>query len=442
MKTTATSNLSVCLLLIATIVLAGCMKDNIKGKRIYTYTISTPVFESLSKFRENIKAGAASDITSAGKIAISGQYIFISTPGQGIHVIDNSEPAAPKNISFINIPGNADLAIAGNTLYADAYSDLITFDIQNPANPKTKNFATNVFPSYGGYYIQDSASKTYSYYYSAMMGPVSEKSLYVIKGWTIKDTTIEYEYDHEPSPPVVYFGCANCSYALANAAISSSGGSKGVTTNGSLSRFAISNNYLYAIGYDSLSAFDITDRFSPALKGKTYVNWASETVFPFKDKLFVGTTNGMFMYDVQSTPDKPSLLGQVSHIRSCDPVIADDNYAYVTLRDGTQCSGFVNQLDVYDINNLNSPSLLKTYALTHPTGLSKDGDLLFICDGKDGLKVFDATDKNNLKLIKQLKDAETIDVIAYDGLAIVMTVNGIYQYSYSDLNDIHLLSKL
>jgi hypothetical protein len=440
MKTTAKSILSVCLVIIATIAMSGCMKDNIKGKRTSTFTINRPIFESLTEFRANIKTIAPADIKSAGKIAVSGQYIFISTPGEGIHIIDNSNPAIPKNVSFINIPGNADLAISGNTLYADAYSDLITFDIQNPKSPVTKNFATNVFPNYGGYYLQDSANKTYSYYYQAMMGKVAEASLFVIKGWITKDTTVEYDY--EPSSPVIYFGCANCSYALADAAISSSGGSKGVSTNGSLSRFAITNNFLYTIGYDSLSAFDITESFTPDLKGRTFVNWGSETIFPFKDKLFIGTTSGMYMYDIQSSPDKPSLLGQVSHIRSCDPVIADDEYAYVTLRDGTQCSGFANQLDVYDINNLSSPSLLKTYALTHPTGLSKDGELLFICDGKDGLKVFDASDRNNLKLIKQLKDAETLDVIAYNGLAIVMTTTGIYEYSYSDLNNIHLLSKL
>lgn len=438
MKTTAKSGLLIFIVSALTVSITGCMKDNIKGKR--TFTISTPVFESLLEFRANIKAEAASTIQSTGKIAVSGQYIFVSTPGDGIHVIDNSNPKAPKNISFINIPGNADIAISGNTLYADAYSDLITFDIQDPRKPITKNFVTNVFPNYGGYYLQDTVSKTYSYYYPMMMGTVSEDSLYIIKRWITKDTTVNYDYNN-PYPSPIYFGCANCSYNLATAALSSTGGSKGITTSGSLSRFAITNNFLYAIAYDSLSAFDIADRFTPALRSKTFVNWGSETVFPFKDKLFIGTTNGMYMYDVQS-PDKPSLLGQVQHIRSCDPVIADDDYAYVTLRDGTKCNGYTNQLDVYDINNLSSPSLLKTYTLTHPTGLSKDGNTLFICDGKDGLKVFDARDKNNLKLIKQLKDGETIDVIAYNGLAIVMTTEGINEYSYTDLNNIYLISKL
>ena len=34
------------------------------------------------------------------------------------------------------------------------------------------------------------------------------------------------------------------------------------------------------------------------------------------------------------------------------------------------------------------------------------------------------------------------DVIAQNGIAIVVSSNGIYQYDYSDLANIHLISKL
>ena len=86
--------------------------------------------------------------------------------------------------------------------------------------------------------------------------------------------------------------------------------------------------------------------------------------------------------------------------------------------------------------------MVKSYQLTHPEGLSKDGNNLFICDANDGLKVYDATDVTNLKLLKQLKDAEVYDVVAENGLAIVLARGGLYQYDYSDLNNIHLISKL
>ncbi len=171
--------------------------------------------------------------------------------------------------------------------------------------------------------------------------------------------------------------------------------------------------------------------------------WAGgiETVFPFKDKLFIGSNTGMLIYSVQN-PASPEKQGEFNHVRTCDPVIADDNYAYVTLHSGTRCTGFTNQLDVLNISNIQSPQLIKSYPLTSPRGLSKDGNILFICDGNDGLKVFNATDPNNITLFKQFALGEANDVIAYNNIALVVTNNGLYQYDYSNILDIKLISKI
>ena len=99
-------------------------------------------------------------------------------------------------------------------------------------------------------------------------------------------------------------------------------------------------------------------------------------------------------------------------------------------------------MQVVNIQDLSNSFLVQSYQMTHPIGLSKDGNTLFVCDGKDGLKVYNATDVNSLVIIKQLKDATVFDVIAQNGLAIVVADNGLYQYDYSDLNNIHLRSKL
>jgi hypothetical protein len=148
------------------------------------------------------------------------------------------------------------------------------------------------------------------------------------------------------------------------------------------------------------------------------------------------------MYDVETSPSNPALVGEFAHIRGCDPVISDGNYAYVTLNDSSACLGFYDQLQIIDIHDMANSLLVKSYQLTHPMGLSKDGTTLFLCDGKDGLKVYNATDPVNMEMIKQLKDGNMYDVIAADGLATVMASDGIYQYDYSDLNNIHIISKL
>jgi hypothetical protein len=149
----------------------------------------------------------------------------------------------------------------------------------------------------------------------------------------------------------------------------------------------------------------------------------------------------MFIYDV-STPGNPVKQGQFTHVRSCDPVIADDTRAWVTLRSGTACGGTVNQLEVVDITDVTKPSLIKTYGLTNPFGLSKEGNVLFICDGKDGVKVYDAADANDLKLIKKIEGMETYDVIAFNNRALVVAKDGLYQFDYSNVNNIRLLSKI
>ena len=166
-----------------------------------------------------------------------------------------------------------------------------------------------------------------------------------------------------------------------------------------------------------------------------------ETIYPFKDKLFIGSNNGMFIYNI-TNPATPVLAGQFNHARACDPVIADGDYAYVTLHDGTQCSGFSNQLDVINISNLSVPSLTRTYSLTHPHGLSKDGNLLFVCDGRDGLKMYDASNPGNLILKKHITGLETYDAIAWNNNLWVVAKDGLYQYDYSNPPNLIQRSKI
>ena len=80
--------------------------------------------------------------------------------------------------------------------------------------------------------------------------------------------------------------------------------------------------------------------------------------------------------------------------------------------------------------------------MTNPKGLSKSGDNLFICDGAAGLKIYNASNVMNLQLIKTISNIDAYDVIAYNNIALVVAKDGLYQYDYSSLNNIKLLSKL
>ncbi len=395
----------------------GCIKDTFT--RTYTYTFYEPVYKTTAEVRANIKSNSPIPLQVPGKIYIRGQYIFLNEVDKGIHIIDNSNPSQPVNVAFIDIPGNVDLAVKENILYADLYTDLVTIDISNPLNVRVINIIDNVFPHrYYGSFIADKTK--------------------IIAAWTKRDTTVTEKGrmgGWMEKSNRVFMQAADFNGARASASAAPTG------IGGSMARFTIVSERLYTVGQSDLNVFNISSP-GPVFITKKNIGWNIETIYPFKNKLFIGSTNGMFIYDISSNPSNPVLQGQFSHVRSCDPVIADDQYAYVTLRSGNRCQGFTNQLEIINIDNLSNPQLVKTYQMTNPSGLSKDGNTLFICDGKDGLKIYNASDVKNLQLVKTIGGMETYDVIAYNNIAMIVAKDGLYQYNYSNLNTIQLLSKI
>jgi hypothetical protein len=131
-------------------------------------------------------------------------------------------------------------------------------------------------------------------------------------------------------------------------------------------------------------------------------------------------------------------------VNSCDPVVVQGNYAYVTLRSGNQCQGFSDQLEVIDISNLAEPTLIKEYPMFNPHGLGIDGNTLFICDGQAGLKIYNAANVNQItsNLIKQYRNINPIDVIPLGNILMMISEQGLFQYDYSNLEDIQLISTI
>src|SRR5690606_23734313 len=149
---------------------------------------------------------------------------------------------------------------------------------------------------------------------------------------------------------------------------------------GSMARFTTMGDRLYILSDFSLETVDISSGQNPEKMGTTDITFNAETIYPFGNYLYIGTTNGMHIYSISAT-GIPEHVSATGHLQSCDPVIADDSYAYGTLRGGTECGGFTNQLDVYDLENQMSPKLIQTYPMEHPHGLTKIGDYLYVCEG-------------------------------------------------------------
>jgi hypothetical protein len=94
----------------------------------------------------DVHTEVAKPLNNPGKIYIKGSYVFINEINKGIHIIDNRNPASPKPVSFISIPGNVDMAVKQNVLYADNSTDLIALDISNPSNVRLLKRIKDTFP--------------------------------------------------------------------------------------------------------------------------------------------------------------------------------------------------------------------------------------------------------------------------------------------------------
>src|SRR5260221_3368012 len=214
--------------------LQSCLKD----KLTHTYTILIPVYKSKREVYANVKSNSPEPIQSTGKIFVFGNYIFLNEIDKGVHIIDNSDPAKPIEQAFIDIPGNQDIAVKGNTLYADMYGDLVAVNISDPLKAKLLKTVPSVFPErvYANGFVADNSR--------------------IIVGWIRKETTVEVK----PSADyIVYSGTVFSGQSLSATASTPSG------ISGSIARFALVDNYLFAVDHHNLKSISISYANDPVL---------------------------------------------------------------------------------------------------------------------------------------------------------------------------------
>jgi hypothetical protein len=211
---------------------------------------------------------------------------------------------------------------------------------------------------------------------------------------------------------------------------------------GSLARFTVVGDKLYTIDNDQMRIFDIEENTNPTFEQTVGLISGVETVFPYNNHLYLGTQTGMLIYDI-SNPSAPRYVSMYEHVQACDPVVVQGNYAYVTVRSGTACRNTVqiDQLEVINVSNPAQPVAVSQYPLENPYGLGIDNNLLFVCDGNAGLKVFDATfTPNQIQLLHEFRDIKAKDVIPFNGLLLLIAEEGFYQYKYKPSGEMELLS--
>ncbi len=93
-----------------------------------------PVYMSYEELRGPLKIETNRGLLMSGKIYLYQNLLLVSEPNKGIHIYDNTNPSAPVQKVFLNIPGNLDIAIRNGYLYADSFIDLLVIDINDLNN--------------------------------------------------------------------------------------------------------------------------------------------------------------------------------------------------------------------------------------------------------------------------------------------------------------------
>ena len=212
---------------------------------------------------------------------------------------------------------------------------------------------------------------------------------------------------------------------------------------GSMTRFAISGHYLYLAGNSTIKVFNI-GQGEFVLVREVSTPPGMETIFTKGDYLYLGANDGMYIYSI-ADPIKPSFIFRYEHVVACDPVVVQENRAYVTIRSDGGCiwgNRNVNALEIIDISDPYLPVVIRSYPMISPYGLGIDGTTLFLCEGESGFKVFDVTNELDIVLIEHRRDFFAYDVIPRQGVATVTGQDGIFQFSYGGTKGLTFLSKI
>jgi len=371
-----------------------------------TVNVATPVIMTKADFRNSVEILSPQVIDESGKIYSYGDYIFINDRFEGILIIDNTNPQAPKETAYIKIPGNIDISIKNNYLYADSSIDLVVFDISDINHISQVDRLENVFSIYNFEIPIEAEEVNWNNF---------DYNSEVIVDWVITQEQREISNSTDD----VFLETGGGDFALAN----------DVGVGGSLARFQIVDNYLYTVGQNEMAIFNISNLAQPTLANTQYAGWNIETMFQADGYLYLGGTNGMYIYSL-SNPSYPEYISEFIHWEGCDPVVVEGDYAYLTLRGGNLCGQQESVLEVIDISNKSNPQLVATYILANPYGLGLKDDLLFVCDGTAGLKIFDKSNPLDIQLLTQYNDIQSKDVIPLENSLLIIGDETLYQYEY------------
>jgi hypothetical protein len=411
MKKTYFSFISSTLFIFFIVLTSSCRRDCTEFR---TYIKYIPLEKSLKEVRESFKVESPRNLENPRKIYVYEDYLLIVDEFKGFQVVDNSNTSSPVALKFIRLDACTDVSVQNGIIYANQGPDVVSLSFNNAADISITGRlekAMNTELIQGDNFIYD---------YERIK--VTEEVACSQTGGFARDGR---EF-------------AAASQSLGNSG-TSSGGSSG--TGGSMARMSFVQGLLYVVDNSTLTTIKVTNGFQEMYKG--FIGSGVETIFGTKDYLYLGTTTGMLIYN-RNNGNQPSYVSRISHARGCDPVVVQGNYAFVTVRGNGNCGQANDELMVIDISTITAPKLHSTHAMSSPYGLGVEGEIIMICDGPAGLRIFDKTDLSKITKneIATISGIDAYDIIPMDNWFILSTSQGVFQYDNSNPKKPKLLSKI
>jgi len=219
---------------------------------------------------------------------------------------------------------------------------------------------------------------------------------------------------------------------------------------GSYANMLTIGDKLYVLGNGQLKTLSLANPENPEEINAIDISFDIESLFIANGTVFVGSPDGMFIYtlDGEGIPQFRSQTPYeiIEELQPCDPIVANSEFAFATLSTSIEVNNdcwravSLNELRVFDLENLELPVLINTVPMTQPKGVGLDGDHLFVCENTDGLRILDVSDPVNIEELEHFPGFAAYDVIPANGLLLVVGPKVLHQYDYTNINDVTKLS--
>lgn len=234
---------------------------------------------------------------------------------------------------------------------------------------------------------------------------------------------------------------AACSKNNSSTGTTSFNGGNTTGQGGSMARFTIVGHHLYTVDGRSLRVFDISNPSLVQLKNSQLLGWDIEAIFPFRNKLFIASNTAMYLFNINN-PEQPVQESYVQHLTGCDPVVANDSVAYLTIHGGNRCGSNINELQVYDIRNVAYPQFITRIPMNRPMGLGMKDTVLFVCDDQAGIRLFSISNPYAPRTMYVVAGDAVHDVIPMDTTLVGMMPQGLAIYDIRNLNQVSKLGEV